>query len=121
LARFHSFLGSGLIATAGVAVTLTFIINLCDWIFDCGCRSWWDGAVDMCNIHQPHPPHCPWCSNGEAFFNGILAVIALPQLALAFLPRWSWPVRLAAVLAAFPMFGWLAGLASGWFFGYWRS
>lgn len=113
---------SGLIALAGAALTGTFIINLCDWIFDCGCRSWWNGAVDMCNIHNAHPPHCPWCANGEGFFQAILWGILAPQVALAFTPRnlaWYW--RLAAVLAAFPLVGWMLGLASGWWFGYWHG
>lgn len=112
---------SSLIAATGAAVTLLFVINLCNWIFDCGCRSWWNGAVDMCNVHNAHPPRCPWCSNGATYFNGVLAAILIPQLALAFFPaRWPWGWRLIAVLAAFPLVGWLVGLFSGWYFGYWQ-
>ncbi|MDZ7639756.1 MAG: hypothetical protein U5J83_16140 [Bryobacterales bacterium] len=121
-AKIRYWLGSGAIAAAGAAMTLVFVINLCDWIFDCGCRSWWDGAVDMCNVHNTHPPRCPWCANGEAFFNGVLAAILIPQTALAFLPaRWPWAVRFGATLAAFPAVGWMVGLLSGWYFGYWSS
>jgi len=114
--------GSGLIAVISVSLTMVFVINLCDWIFDCGCRSWWDGAIEMCNVHNAHPPRCPWCSNGQTFFNGVLAAIVLPQIALSFLPvRWPWILRLSAALAAFPVVGWVVGLGSGWYFGYWRA
>ncbi len=108
------------VLVAALAVTGVFIINLCDWIYDCGCRSWWAGAVDYCNIHDPNSRHCPWCSVGNLGFAAVFLGIAVPQAVLSFFPRrWKWPWRLLAALAAFPVAGWAIGLAMGWWMGYW--
>ncbi|HVR70242.1 MAG TPA: hypothetical protein VMT87_05290 [Vicinamibacteria bacterium] len=48
------------IALAATAFTL---LPVCDAIFDCGCTWPMWGAADHCNIHHPHPPHCPLCAN----------------------------------------------------------
>ena len=32
---------------------------LCNLFFHCGCA--WTGPAH-CNIHNPSPPHCPWCT-----------------------------------------------------------
>ncbi len=106
---------------AAAAVTSVFLINLCDLIYDCGCRSWWAGAVDHCNIHDPQSRHCPWCSVGEAGFAAIWLGVVAPQAFLSLFPRrWKWPLRLFAALAAFPAAGVLIGLGMGWAMGYWE-
>ncbi len=103
------------------AVTSLFIINLCDWIYDCGCRSWWAGAADRCNVHSPDGPHCPWCAAGTRGFAAVYLGILAPQALLSFWPRrWRWQWRLAAALAASPIIGAAIGLIMGWRAGYWE-
>jgi hypothetical protein len=36
--------------------------SFCDLAFRCGCRSPLNGGWALCNVHNPLPPHCPWCS-----------------------------------------------------------
>lgn len=85
-----------------------FLLDLCNWLFACGCRNWLAGAVTHCNIHHANGPHCPWCAIGAlsfwATFVGMIAVQAL----IVWLPsRLSIPMRLLAALASFPLLGWL--------------
>ncbi|PYT14291.1 MAG: hypothetical protein DMG59_17730 [Acidobacteria bacterium] len=101
------------------AVTCTFYINLCAWIFKCGCRSLWAGADAACNIHALHGKHCPWCSHGQAGYAIVMVLLCAPQLAVSLWPRWSWPVRIAAAVALFPAIGAVVALAFGWLDGYW--
>jgi len=97
-----------------------FAINLCGWIYSCGCNSLWAGGSEHCNIHTPGVKHCPWCASGLAGFPLVLASILGLQLAISFWPRqWSWPLRLALALVAFPLLGALAGVAFGLLSGYW--
>jgi hypothetical protein len=103
------------------AVTSTFFINFCAWIFQCGCRSLWAGADIACNIHAQHGRHCPWCSHGYAGEAVIMALMCAPQLAVSVWTRWSWPVRTLAALALFPASGTIAAVAFGWLDGYWKS
>jgi len=104
----------------GATVTTLFMINLCDLIFDCGCRSWWAGGVEHCNIHDPNSRHCPWCSVGDTGFALIWVGMVMPQAVLSlFPPRWAWPKRLGATLAAFAVFGILIGIVMGVSMGYW--
>jgi hypothetical protein len=112
--------GAALFAVSG-AVTYAFLLNLCHAIYRCGCRSWWSGADELCNVHQPDARHCPWCSYGDAGAALMLALILAPQFALAFWPaalpmRWRAPL----MLALFPVAGALVGLGYGWHAGYWR-
>ena len=94
------------IATAGFACTSLFFINLCNVIFACGCVSLWAGADAHCNIHDSAVRHCPVCSHGAIGYAMVFAAIAAPQLAAAFLlKRGSWILRLAIVLAMFPVVG----------------
>lgn len=102
------------------AFTLVFLINFCNLVYQCGCRSLWAGAADHCNIHTPGVKHCPWCSIGDAGFAGVTAAILLPQGILSFRPRrWHWTRRLAASLLAFPAAGLVVALAIGLATGYW--
>ena len=103
------------IALAGVACTGLFFINLCNFVFACGCRSLWSGADAHCNIHQAAPPHCPVCSHGMTGYALTFAAIVAPQLAAAFLiKRGPWIFRLALVLALFPLAGAFVMAIIGW-------
>ena len=105
--------------TAGVSST--FFINLCNLVYQCGCRSLWAGAEASCNIHAATGPHCPWCAShwaGGFVFISVLAV----QTAIVFTPGkagfWS---RGAAALLAFPLVGGILGVAVGLIMGYWSQ
>jgi hypothetical protein len=102
------------------ALTCAFFINLCDAVFRCGCRSWWAGAAQHCNIHTPGARHCPWCSFGTGGAAVIVGVILGCQLALSLRPRrWPAAVRLTLAVFAFPVVGTALALLSGWLTGYW--
>ena len=99
----------GFLLMAGFS--LLFFLNLCDLLFQCGCRSWWDGADRFCNIHMAEAVHCPWCSFG--WWGSILprAAIVFVQAGLAFAPsRLSWHSRLILGLVCFPVVGAILGL-----------
>jgi hypothetical protein len=102
------------------AVTCTFFINFCDWIYRCGCRSLWAGAAAHCNVHDPGARHCPFCEHGAAVYIAVLSWILIPQLAVSVWPsRLDWPIRLALALLAFPVAGSIVAVALGWWDGYW--
>ena len=44
------------------AVIAVFFLPACDLIYNCGCTHLWAGADTHCNIHNPAPPNCPFCS-----------------------------------------------------------
>ena len=69
------------------AVTCIFIIDFCGLIYGCGCRSWWAGAADRCNIHHAAPPHCPWCQLGSTGFVLVLAAILAAQALVTFVKK----------------------------------
>ncbi len=103
-------------------ITSLFIINLCNAIYRCGCRSLWAGASSYCNIHMTGARHCPWCTIGNGGFGMVLTLILGPQLALSLWPRsWPWPARLALAILAFPVVGGLVAVALGWLRGYWAA
>ncbi len=104
---------------ACATLTWTLFLNLCDLIFQCGCRSLWDGAAMHCNIHQPHGRHCPLCLQPPWFFNGLVVLIAAVQGAILFTGPLSARRSLAA-LAAFPVLGSVVAGALGWVSGYWN-
>ena len=109
------------IFAVSAAVTCMFLVNLCNAVYRCGCRSWWAGAAAHCNIHTPAAKHCPWCSLGAAGFAVVLAAILGPQLWLSFYPRrWPWPLRLLLALLAFPIAGTLVALVTGRLTAYWN-
>lgn len=108
------------LALAAVAVTSIFFINLCDWIYECGCRSIWSGAAAHCNIHTAGAKHCPWCSIGTLGAGAVWAAIAGVQCWVALRSGiTNWIRRCAYTLAAFPIVGWLLGIAIGLATGYW--
>ena len=102
------------------AVTSTFFINFCNWIFQCGCRSLWSGADRMCNIHAAHGRHCPWCSHGHLGQALVMVLVCTPQLLISLLTSWNWGVRTLAALALAPVIGLAVAFAFGWADGYWR-
>ena len=101
-------------------ITAALFINACDLLFDCGCRSWWDGAADSCNVHNSRGPHCPLCVaegiGGYANFAVIVCVQGLVTFWPSSLVAWK---RAAAALLAFPLVGGSCGLVLGWITGYW--
>ena len=103
-----------------VGATILLFIQFCDLVFDCGCRAQWAGAAEHCNVHNPSPPHCPWCLGDGSHGRWSFAAIIAAQAATAFWPGpVGWPRAVAAV-AAFPAVGAVAALVSGLMTGYWR-
>jgi hypothetical protein len=100
-------------------VDCLFFINLCSWIFKCGCHSLWAGADVACNIHMADMKHCPFCAHDWQGQSLVMLAIAAPQILISVRAPWTWPVRLLAALALFPIVEGLAGLAFGWADGYW--
>jgi hypothetical protein len=101
------------------AVTCLFFINVCDLIFDCGCRSLWAGADAMCNVHLADSRHCPICSHGIVGYTVVMVAVTAPQLAVsAWLPA-AVSTRVIACLALFPAGMAVVGLLLGIYEGYW--
>lgn len=101
------------------AVTCAFFIDVCAWIFDCGCRSLWAGADEACNVHAAVAPHCPFCVRGAAGYAVVMTLVCLPQVAATLAP-WSRRARLIVCLALFPVSMIVVGMAFGWYDGYWQ-
>lgn len=115
-----SVLGRAAIFAFAGSLTFIFLIDLCDVIFQCGCRPLWAGADIACNIHTPGAKHCPWCSHGAIAYYGVLALVLIPQLLVSFWPvRWDWRIRTALVVLLFPVIGTLTGIVMGLLDGYW--
>ena len=101
------------------AVTCLFFINVCNWLFDCGCQSLWAGADAMCNVHLAHVKHCPICSRGMPGYAAVMAAVSAPQLAAsAWLPR-DRATRIAICLLLFPAGMMIVGGLLGLHDGYW--
>jgi hypothetical protein len=115
--------GRAAIAVTGFVLTSLFFIDLCNFIYRCGCTSLWAGADAHCNIHhQAGTKHCPWCSHGYAGYALFFGAIVAPQIWTAL--RWKRgplaAARLAVVLALFPIAGGAVALIAGWYDGYWQ-
>ena len=39
----------------------------CGLVFGCGCRFFFLGGSGHCNMHAPHPPHCPLCTGSPLY------------------------------------------------------
>ena len=63
-----------------------------------------------CNIHQPSPPHCPWCHDPRWFALSAVIAIALAFAAMALMRRRS-PALVPSVMAG------IAGLVAGGWLG----
>jgi hypothetical protein len=101
------------------AVTCLFFIDICDWIFGCGCRPLWAGADALCNVHILASRHCPFCSRGVAGYAVIMTAVAVPQFAVSMWSRWSSATRIAVCLLLIPAAMIAVGLAAGSYDGYW--
>lgn len=101
-------------------MTSVFYINFCNLVYQCGCRSLWNGADAMCNVHSHGVPHCPWCEIGLAGSGGVWAAIVGVQTLIA---TRSSPMgmltRTVVSVAAFPVVGGVLALAIGLATGYW--
>lgn len=103
------------------AVTCVFFINVCDWIFDCGCRSLWAGADAMCNVHIANTRHCPFCAHGVPGYAAVMAAVSAPQLAVSVWGPGPGPARTVLCLALFPTGMVAIGLLFGAYDGYWTG
>lgn len=48
--------------TICIALIMIFFLPVCGFLYRCGCSTLWSSGVDHCNIHDPVPPDCPWCT-----------------------------------------------------------
>lgn len=109
-------------ATFGIAVVVLciFFVNWCDVVFQCGCRSLWNGIATYCNIHAATGPHCPWCEH-PLFGGGVAfgaAVVA--EWAVVYRTSTSSPwLRLVLALAAFPFASGITALVQRFVWDYW--
>lgn len=106
----------------GLAVAGTGLVylDLCDLIFDCGCRALWAGGASACNIQMAGHPDCPWCSYG--FWGGalpFLAIVGVQAIATLRPGRTSAVRRLSMAFLALVVVGGLSGVAFGLVSGYW--
>jgi len=105
---------------AVLAVAQVFFVQYCDLLFDCGCRALWAGADEACNIHNPAPPHCPWCLNGGTYGQWSFGAIVIAQALISMWPGRFGTTRALSALLAFPVIGAVAGIAAGLATGYWK-
>jgi hypothetical protein len=106
----------------GLSFTLTCLlfINVCDWIFDCGCRSLWAGADAMCNVHLAGVRHCPICSWGIPGYAVVMAAVTVPQLAASLWLPFDKVTRSVICLLLFPIGMITVGGLLGIYVGYWK-
>jgi hypothetical protein len=102
-------------------VTCLFFINVCDWIFDCGCRSLWAGADALCNVHLAGVHHCPICSRGIAGYTAVMVAVTAPQLAASVWLPFDKVTRIVSCLLLFPTGMIAIGGLLGIYDGYWKS
>jgi hypothetical protein len=103
------------------AVTCVFFINVCDWIFDCGCRSLWAGADAMCNVHLANVHRCPICSRGIAGYAAVMIAVTAPQLAASVWLPLDTVTRIVLCLLLFPIGMIAVGGLLGLHDGYWAA
>ena len=95
-------------------------LDLCDLLYRCGCRAWWAGAAEHCNIQVAGPPDCPWCSYG--FWGGAIPFLGIvaAQAAVVLVPGRSGALaRFLWALVAFVGGGAVFAVAFGLAAGYW--
>jgi hypothetical protein len=108
----------------GIALALNSVlfINLCNLVYQCGCKSLWDGADEHCNIHAKHGRHCPFCSHGNTGYGLFFSAILFPQFGIAYISRRrSAALQLSAILVSFPVCFAIVALVVGLMDGYWKS
>jgi hypothetical protein len=105
---------------AALFASSLFFLDLCGLVFSCGCRSLWSGGAAHCNIHNPSPPHCPWCAHPAAGGAVAVAAIAAVQGWILFRRgRAGLPLRFALALLSFPVTAGLVGRIQGFLWDYW--
>jgi hypothetical protein len=102
------------------ATTCLFFINVCDLIFDCGCRSLWAGADAMCNVHLANMRHCPICSRGISGYAVVMTAVTVPQLVASVWLSWNPIARTVICLLIFPAAMLAVGGVLGIYDGYWQ-
>ena len=102
-------------------VTCLFFVNVCDWIFDCGCRSLWAGADALCNVHLAGVHHCPICSRGIAGYTAVMVAVTAPQLAASAWLPFDKVTRIVFCLLLCPTGMIAIGGLLGIYDGYWKS
>jgi hypothetical protein len=73
-----------LAAVVALLLCAALFLPLCDLLVDCGCTWFFAGGSDHCNVHHPHPPHCPLCAGnplyglsfGLALWGGLYALVS---------------------------------------------
>jgi hypothetical protein len=73
-----------------------------------------------CNIHMAHAKHCPFCAHGWQGQAIVMIAIVIPQVYVCMRP-WTWPLRLLAAVAMFPVMEGLAAVVLGWSDKYWAA
>lgn len=96
-------------------------VNWCAVVFQCGCRSLWNGISVACNIHASQGPHCPWCEHplaggGVAFF----AMLAAQYVVVYRIDVGGFWRKLGLAMVVFPVVTGVVGLFQGLAWGYWR-
>lgn len=105
---------------AAAVTSSLFLIDFCNLVYACGCRSLWAGADAACNIHTHGVKHCPWCSIGLPGSVSVWAIIIASQSFICFrINRLAAVTRSLAAFAAFPVTGGLLALVVGLWTGYW--
>ena len=72
-----------------------------------------------CNIHMAHSKHCPFCAHDWQGQAVVMAAIIAPQVLISVKAPWTWPLRMLAALAMFPIAEGLSALVLGLHDGYW--
>ena len=106
-----------------IAATIALILLLpfCGLLFGCGCTLL--TGLKHCNIHDPLPPNCPWCSGSLASQFLPVTVVSLAAIAGPHIMRKVSGTRhfgrdvavglVVALLAAFVL-AWIYALATGY-------
>ena len=102
-----------------LAVTGIFFVDWCAVVFQCGCRSLWNGIATYCNIHATTGPHCPWCAHPLAGGGVAFAAAVVTQWAAVYrTPTSSFMKRLVLALVAFPLASGLVALVQRFVWDY---
>lgn len=110
---------SRLFFLVAVGVTAVLFVNWCDVVFQCGCRSLWNGIAADCNIHAATGPHCPWCEHPLAGGGVAFGAVVIAQWAAIHRVTGSYGGRLALALLAFPVVSGLIALGQRFLWSYW--
>ena len=104
--RLAGWIGLGLLS-------YVLYLDVCNFIFRCGCRSLWAGATTQCNIHQHGVKHCPICLLPTSEYLALFAMILIAQGLFARRGKWLWATL------SFPVIASLQAIALGLLKGYW--